>query len=193
MKRCAVALLLGSSTSAFAAPVAPTKPYQGAWFSASYPASFRVRVGAFLSSSENRESAFFTSPDQSVTFYAFYSIHDTHLNARQFLPVGVMPDLQGERVLWCLKLKRGDQRLWGAPFRPYDGSPPRFNAEQLRFYTGALTITRARDGSTRELLTVFPHNDRPYVSGFYYRDEAARRHYQASYRAFQRSLLRGTD
>ena len=52
---------------------AQTKPYEGAWFSVKYPANFSVQNG--LSSGSNGgtkfDSATFTSPDKTVTFYVF--------------------------------------------------------------------------------------------------------------------------
>lgn len=51
---------------------AQTKTYQGAWFSAKYPASF-IAKGSMQSATDQEgfDSAIFTSPDGKVEFYVF--------------------------------------------------------------------------------------------------------------------------
>lgn len=47
------------------------KRYDGAWFSVSYPANFRVKPSLRSFSADGYDSAFFYAPDDKVVFYLF--------------------------------------------------------------------------------------------------------------------------
>jgi hypothetical protein len=48
-----------------------TKTYQGAWFEVKYPQDFKAHGSLLSATSDGFDSAFFTSPDGTVSFYVY--------------------------------------------------------------------------------------------------------------------------
>jgi hypothetical protein len=138
-----------------------TRVFHGAWFDIRYPADFRVRPSQRSQTADGYDSAFFTAPDGSVTFYVF------------------LPQWNGDPR--DIRLQPGREVL--------TAHATRRRTEHGYMVTAAWFTARARDGSyTRSWVDTQTSLNSRCVFGIRSRDAASLARYGRRYAAFKASL-----
>jgi hypothetical protein len=141
----------------------PQKVFQGAWFEISYPAGFTPVPSLASSTAEGYDSAVFTAPDGSVSFYVY---------APQWggEPADIALDPVRETLVADNRAVQNDREIRRLTICAKDGS-----------YCRSYRDTRDQQGSVRT------------VVGITYRDEEARRRHLQDYLRFRNSLQQFAD
>ena len=141
----------------------PQKVFQGAWFEISYPAGFTPAPSLASSTAEGYDSAVFTAPDGSVSFYIY---------APQWggEPTDIALDPERETLVADNRAVQNDREIRHLTICAKDGS-----------YCRSYRDTIAQQGSVRT------------VVGITYRDEEARRRHLQDYLRFRNSLQQFAD
>ncbi len=141
----------------------PQKVFQGAWFEISYPAGFTAVPSLASSTAEGYDSAVFTAPDGSVSFYVY---------APQWggEPTDIALDPERETLVADNRAAQNDREIRHLTICAKDGS-----------YCRSYRDTLAQQGSVRT------------VVGITYRDEEARRRHLQDYLRFRNSLQQFAD
>ena len=132
--------------------------FQGAWFEVRYPADFTARPSLPSTTADGYDSAAFTAPDGTVSFYVFAPQW-----GGEAADIDVNP--ARERLVAERFLQEADRSLRWFTIEARDGS-----------YRRSYMETVAQQGSVKTIV------------GIKYRDEEARRRYQEQYQLFRQSL-----
>ena len=149
----------------FISSFSQTKKFTGAWFEVRYPSNFQVHPSLHsTTNNEGFESAFFTSPDEAVTFYIF--------SPQWFGEPTDIALKDSEKVVSTKTLINGNKttKLWTITSK--DGS-----------YTRSYQETIENNGATKV----------NWVSGVGYKNETAYNRYKNAYLQFKSSLHQFAD
>jgi hypothetical protein len=163
MKKITAALFL-LLASVLANAQTKTKTYQGAWFDINYPATFKAKGSLkSLSNSKGFDSAIFTSPDGTVSFYVF----SPQWNG-QYPDIAIRPNetLSSEKTL------------------PGDSN------KVVRYWT-IVANDRSYVRTYEETASTLYNTVR--VLGIQYKTQAAYDKYKTAYLAFKKSLIQYAD
>ena len=148
------------------------KQYKGAWFSAEYPSSFKVRPSMrSLSDSEGYDSACFESPDGTVEFYVFSPWPPVEYDIS--VPADIVLNFSSEKIVSETTDKAGDRTIKSYTIKANDGS-----------------YSRSYQMSMDNM------NDPPavfLVVGIKYKDKASYDKYKKQYIAFKKSIVQYAD